>query len=66
ASSDVPCVRLIDFGICSFTERDTIHKFIWGENDSSRPLEFVHYGSYIARSTTVWQAEVVMLEIIHQ
>uniref|UniRef100_A0A3B3IL48 non-specific serine/threonine protein kinase n=1 Tax=Oryzias latipes TaxID=8090 RepID=A0A3B3IL48_ORYLA len=29
--SDVPRARLIDFGMSSFTERDTVHEMDYGE-----------------------------------
>ncbi|XP_023819893.1 serine/threonine-protein kinase pim-3-like [Oryzias latipes] len=56
-SSTVPRVRLIDFGLSSFTKRDTMHKYVW-KTTCQDPPEFTHCRSYSAGPTTVWQVGV--------
>ncbi|KAI4829314.1 hypothetical protein KUCAC02_023360 [Chaenocephalus aceratus] len=62
-SSDVPRVRLIDFGCGTFVSQGTYHS----ENGTyiyATP-EWFMCGSYRAEPTTVWQIGVVLFVILH-
>nr|XP_046255807.1 serine/threonine-protein kinase pim-3-like [Scatophagus argus] len=64
-SSDVPRVRLIDFGLsCSF-EKQSVYRAFGGTLQHAPPeWHFCH--SYRPGSTTVWQIGVALFELLHR
>uniref|UniRef100_A0A3Q3VVA8 Serine/threonine-protein kinase n=1 Tax=Mola mola TaxID=94237 RepID=A0A3Q3VVA8_MOLML len=63
-SSDVPCVRIIDFGCGTFLT-NMLHTVQQGTYEYTPPEWFLN-GSYKAEPTTVWQIGVVMFSILQK
>ncbi|XP_008304736.1 serine/threonine-protein kinase pim-1-like, partial [Stegastes partitus] len=63
--SEVPRVRLIDFGLSCFSERRSSYSVFCGTRDHSPP-EWLWFGGYTAGPTTVWQLGVVLFEMVHR
>ncbi|XP_031696265.1 serine/threonine-protein kinase pim-1-like, partial [Anarrhichthys ocellatus] len=61
-SSDVPRVRLIDFGVSCFVKRGSRYRSFYG---SSIVPEWLSLGWYRAGPTTVWQIGVVLFNALH-
>ncbi|XP_041864800.1 serine/threonine-protein kinase pim-2-like [Melanotaenia boesemani] len=63
--SNIPRVRLIDFGLSCFHSDDTEFDMYYG-TDNHVPLEWLSRYKYKAGHTTVWQMGVVLFEILHK
>ncbi|KAG8010349.1 Serine/threonine-protein kinase pim-1 [Nibea albiflora] len=64
--SDVPRVRVIDFGIGAFLSGDTLNAYAEREVFLCSPPEMWKDGTFQAESTTVWQLGLVVYEILHR
>uniref|UniRef100_A0A3B5BH45 non-specific serine/threonine protein kinase n=1 Tax=Stegastes partitus TaxID=144197 RepID=A0A3B5BH45_9TELE len=62
--SEVPRVRLIDFGLTS-PGPHRLCLYLVGTRDHSPP-EWLWFGGYTAGPTTVWQLGVVLFEMVHR
>uniref|UniRef100_A0A3B4Y9A5 non-specific serine/threonine protein kinase n=1 Tax=Seriola lalandi dorsalis TaxID=1841481 RepID=A0A3B4Y9A5_SERLL len=62
--SDVPRVRLIDFGLSCFFKKRSVFQDFYGTCDHIPPEYYSHF-TYSASPTTVWQVGVVLFEIRH-
>ncbi|XP_054599681.1 serine/threonine-protein kinase pim-1-like [Nothobranchius furzeri] len=63
--SEIPRLRLIDFGLSCFT--DTEHKDGWFYGTPKHvPPEFISKGIYEAGPATVWQVGIVLYEMLHE
>ncbi|KAF6715819.1 Serine/threonine-protein kinase pim-2 [Oryzias melastigma] len=63
--SGAPRVRIIDFGLSCFTERDSNHDIFYG-TDCHVPPEWQFRCEYSAGPTTVWQMGIVLFECLHE
>ncbi|KAM8740201.1 serine/threonine-protein kinase pim-2-like [Acanthopagrus schlegelii] len=63
--SEVPRVRLIDFGLSCFTERNASYRLFSGI-ENHIPPEWYDRSTYTASPTTVWQVGIVLYEMLHQ
>ncbi|XP_024860302.2 serine/threonine-protein kinase pim-3-like [Kryptolebias marmoratus] len=63
--SEVPRIRLIDFGLSSIDEYETIFDDFIG-TWAHVPPEWLFQDMYSAESTTVWQVGVVLYETLHK
>ncbi|XP_047437214.1 serine/threonine-protein kinase pim-2-like [Mugil cephalus] len=63
--SDVPQVRIIDFGLSCFTKQRSFYRTFYGTSEHTPP-EWFSRSSYTAGPTTVWQLGVVMFEMLHR
>ncbi|TDH05287.1 hypothetical protein EPR50_G00141170 [Perca flavescens] len=63
--SDVPRVRLIDFGLSCFTKKGSLYRNFYG-TPSHIPPEWYSHCSYRPGPTTVWQLGVVMFETLQE
>uniref|UniRef100_A0A8C9YVZ4 non-specific serine/threonine protein kinase n=1 Tax=Sander lucioperca TaxID=283035 RepID=A0A8C9YVZ4_SANLU len=64
-SSDVPRIRLIDFGLSCFAKKGSSYRNFYG-TPSHIPPEWYSRCFYRPGPTTVWQLGVVMFETLHQ
>uniref|UniRef100_A0A3P9I2Z6 non-specific serine/threonine protein kinase n=1 Tax=Oryzias latipes TaxID=8090 RepID=A0A3P9I2Z6_ORYLA len=62
--SGTPRVRIIDFGLSCFTEKNSTHKTFCG-TDRYIPPEWLSQYKYSAGPTTVWQLGIVLFECLH-
>nr|XP_020448326.1 serine/threonine-protein kinase pim-1-like [Monopterus albus] len=63
--SNVPQLRLIDFGLSCFTKKTSSYKIFFG-TDAHIPPEWYQCYVYRADSTTVWQLGVVLYDMLHR
>ncbi|KAM9728513.1 serine/threonine-protein kinase pim-2-like [Menidia menidia] len=63
-STDVPRVRLIDFGLSCFVKTKSRYRVFYGTS-AHVPPEWLNSHSYTAGPTTVWQMGVVLFETLH-
>ncbi|XP_041867087.1 serine/threonine-protein kinase pim-1-like [Melanotaenia boesemani] len=63
--SDIPRLRLIDFGLSCFYEENTKFNFFEGTMDHIPP-EALRWEIYSAGPSTVWQVGVVLFETLHK
>ncbi|XP_070700194.1 serine/threonine-protein kinase pim-1-like [Pempheris klunzingeri] len=63
-SSDVPRVRLIDFGLSCFTKKRSFYRVFYGTS-AHVPPEWYHRCIYRPGPTTVWQLGVVLFDSLH-
>ncbi|XP_037607549.1 serine/threonine-protein kinase pim-2-like isoform X1 [Sebastes umbrosus] len=63
--SDVPRVRLIDFGMSCFVKRGSTYRDFYGTPDHIPP-ELFNSECYRAGPTTAWQLGVVLYETVHR
>ncbi|KAM4544864.1 serine/threonine-protein kinase pim-1-like [Odontesthes bonariensis] len=63
--SDVPQVRLIDFGLSCFNKKTSTYRNFYGTTDHAPP-EWLISCKYNAEPTTVWQVGVVLFETLHK
>nr|XP_020458898.1 serine/threonine-protein kinase pim-1-like [Monopterus albus] len=63
--SNVPRLRLIDFGLSCFTKKTSSYKTFFG-TDAHIPPEWYQCYIYRAESTTVWQLGVVLYDMLHR
>ncbi|XP_034395567.1 serine/threonine-protein kinase pim-1-like [Cyclopterus lumpus] len=61
--SDVPRVRLIDFGLSRFVKKGALYRQYYGTT-AHVPPEWYSRGQYSAGPTTVWQMGVVLFETL--
>ncbi|XP_026184334.1 serine/threonine-protein kinase pim-1-like [Mastacembelus armatus] len=64
-SSDVPRVRLIDFGLSCFFKKTSCYHVFYGTT-AHVPPEWYNRCMYSAGPTTVWQMGVVLFETLHR
>ncbi|XP_070759975.1 ribosomal protein S6 kinase alpha-5-like [Enoplosus armatus] len=64
-SSDVPRLRLIDFGLSCFTKKTSSYRIFYGTS-AHIPPEWYQSWTYKAGPTTVWQLGVVLYEMLHR
>uniref|UniRef100_A0A3P9MD71 non-specific serine/threonine protein kinase n=1 Tax=Oryzias latipes TaxID=8090 RepID=A0A3P9MD71_ORYLA len=62
--SGTPRVRIIDFGLSCFTEKNSNHNTFYG-TDCHVPPEWLFRYQYSAGPTTVWQLGIVLFECLH-
>ncbi|KAK2849572.1 hypothetical protein Q5P01_009406 [Channa striata] len=62
--SDVPRVRIIDFGLSCFFKKTSTYKVFYGTPANVPPEWFSRY-AYRAGPTTVWQLGVVLFDTLH-
>uniref|UniRef100_A0A671TP39 non-specific serine/threonine protein kinase n=1 Tax=Sparus aurata TaxID=8175 RepID=A0A671TP39_SPAAU len=62
--SDVPRVRLIDFGLGCFVKKGSLYRVFYGTTDHVPPEWKSHY-TYRAGTSTVWQMGVVLFDSLH-
>ncbi|XP_059202921.1 serine/threonine-protein kinase pim-3-like [Centropristis striata] len=62
--SDVPRVRLIDFGLSCFVKKGSFFRTFYG-TAAHIPPEWYVRSRYTAGATTAWQMGVVLFEILH-
>ncbi|XP_071321606.1 serine/threonine-protein kinase pim-1-like [Trachinotus anak] len=62
--SDVPRVRLIDFGLSCFFKKRSVYRVFYGTS-AHIPPEYYKRFTYSAGPTTVWQLGVVLFEMLH-
>uniref|UniRef100_A0AAZ1XBZ2 non-specific serine/threonine protein kinase n=2 Tax=Oreochromis aureus TaxID=47969 RepID=A0AAZ1XBZ2_OREAU len=62
--SDVPRVRIIDFGLSCFVKERSLYRVFYG-TDIYSPPEWYRQGCYRCGPTTVWQMGVVLYEALH-
>uniref|UniRef100_A0AAQ6ITP3 non-specific serine/threonine protein kinase n=1 Tax=Anabas testudineus TaxID=64144 RepID=A0AAQ6ITP3_ANATE len=62
--SDVPRVRLIDFGLSCFFKKGSLYRVFYGTSAHVPPEWYSRY-AYRAGPTTVWQLGVVLFETLH-
>ncbi|XP_068572700.1 serine/threonine-protein kinase pim-1-like [Cebidichthys violaceus] len=63
SSADVPRVRLLDFGMSCFGEREDTYHIFYG---TTIPPEWRNHGMYRAGSMTVFQIGVVLFNTVHR
>ncbi|KAM9728562.1 serine/threonine-protein kinase pim-1-like [Menidia menidia] len=63
-STNVPRVRLIDFGLSCFVKTKSRYRVFYGTS-AHVPPEWLNSHSYTAGPTTVWQMGVVLFETLH-
>ncbi|KAM9337138.1 serine/threonine-protein kinase pim-1-like [Symphorus nematophorus] len=63
--SDVPRVRIIDFGLGCFFKKRSFFQVFFGTS-AHAPPEWVSRSLYRAGPTTVWQLGVVLFDSLHQ
>ncbi|XP_070820011.1 serine/threonine-protein kinase pim-1-like [Chaetodon trifascialis] len=63
--TDVPRLRLIDFGLSCFTNKTSKYRIFYG-TPAHIPPEWIQHGTYSAGPTTVWQLGVVLYEMLHR
>ncbi|XP_018548135.1 serine/threonine-protein kinase pim-2 [Lates calcarifer] len=63
--SEVPRVRLIDFGLSCFFKKRSLYRVFYG-TPAHIPPEFYSRKTYWAGPTTVWQVGVVLFEMLHR
>ncbi|XP_070773714.1 serine/threonine-protein kinase pim-1-like [Enoplosus armatus] len=63
--SDVPRVRLIDFGLSCFVKKKSVYRVFYGTL-AHTPPEWHSQSTYRAGPTTVWQMGVVLFEMLHR
>nr|XP_046272501.1 serine/threonine-protein kinase pim-1-like [Scatophagus argus]XP_046272536.1 serine/threonine-protein kinase pim-1-like [Scatophagus argus] len=64
-SSDVPRVRVIDFGLSCFFKKTSVYRVFCGTPQHVPPEWYSHY-TYRPGPTTVWQMGVVLYELLHR
>ncbi|KAM7373925.1 hypothetical protein PAMP_006613 [Pampus punctatissimus] len=64
-STDVPCVRLIDFGLSCFFKKRSSYSVFYGTSAHTPPEWYDRY-TYRVSPTTVWQLGVVLFETLHR
>nr|XP_046253942.1 serine/threonine-protein kinase pim-1-like isoform X2 [Scatophagus argus] len=64
-SSDVPRVRVIDFGLSCFFKKKSVYRVFYGTPQHVPPEWYSHY-AYRPGPTTVWQMGVVLYELLHR
>ncbi|XP_072231757.1 serine/threonine-protein kinase pim-1-like [Leuresthes tenuis] len=62
--SDVPRLRLIDFGMSCINKKTSIYRTFYGTS-AHVPPEWLNSCTYSAGPTTVWQVGVVLFEMLH-
>ncbi|XP_072231763.1 serine/threonine-protein kinase pim-1-like [Leuresthes tenuis] len=62
--SDVPRLRLIDFGLSCINKKTSIYRTFYGTS-AHVPPEWLRSYTYSAGPTTVWQVGVVLFEMLH-
>ncbi|XP_072231747.1 serine/threonine-protein kinase pim-1-like [Leuresthes tenuis] len=62
--SDVPRLRLIDFGLSCINKKTSIYRTFYGTS-AHVPPEWLSSCTYSAGPTTVWQVGVVLFEMLH-
>ncbi|CAK6970684.1 serine/threonine-protein kinase pim-1-like [Scomber scombrus] len=62
--TDVPRVRLIDFGLSCFFKKRSLYSAFYGTT-AHVPPEWYSRGTYRAGPTTVWQLGVVLFDMLH-
>ncbi|XP_072231746.1 serine/threonine-protein kinase pim-1-like [Leuresthes tenuis] len=62
--SDVPRLRLIDFGMSCINKKTSIYRTFYGTS-AHVPPEWLSSCTYSAGPTTVWQVGVVLFEMLH-
>ncbi|KAL3970175.1 C1q-related factor [Sarotherodon galilaeus] len=62
--SDVPRVRIIDFGLSCFVKERSLYRVFYG-TDIYSPPEWYRRSCYRCGPTTVWQMGVVLYEALH-
>ncbi|XP_029303891.1 serine/threonine-protein kinase pim-1-like [Cottoperca gobio] len=62
--SDIPRVRLIDFGLSCFVKKRSCYHIFYGTS-AHTPPEWLSHCAYRAGPTTVWQLGVVLFETLH-
>ncbi|CAK6970692.1 serine/threonine-protein kinase pim-1-like [Scomber scombrus] len=62
--TDVPHVRLIDFGLSCFYKKRSLYSAFYGTT-AHVPPEWYSRGTYRAGPTTVWQLGVVLFDMLH-
>ncbi|XP_073337250.1 serine/threonine-protein kinase pim-1-like [Pagrus major] len=63
--SEVPRVRLIDFGLSCFSETNASYSLFSG-TEHHIPPEWYDRSTYTAGPTTVWQVGIVLYEMLHE
>ncbi|XP_034754028.1 serine/threonine-protein kinase pim-1-like [Etheostoma cragini] len=63
--SDVPRLRLIDFGLSCFARKGSFYRIFYG-TASHIPPEWYSHCMYRPSPTTVWQLGVVLFEMLHR
>uniref|UniRef100_A0A3P9L161 non-specific serine/threonine protein kinase n=1 Tax=Oryzias latipes TaxID=8090 RepID=A0A3P9L161_ORYLA len=63
--SGTPRVRIIDFGLSCFTEKNSNHNTFYG-TECHIPPEWLFWYQYSAGPTTVWQLGIVLFECLHK
>ncbi|XP_034746554.1 serine/threonine-protein kinase pim-3-like [Etheostoma cragini] len=63
--SDVPRLRLIDFGLSCFAKKGSFYRNFYGTAAHIPPEWYVHC-MYRPSPTTVWQVGVVLFEMLHK
>ncbi|KAI3373911.1 hypothetical protein L3Q82_022486, partial [Scortum barcoo] len=64
-SSDVPRVRLIDFGLSCFVKETSFFRVFYGTS-AHIPPEYYSSSTYRAGPSTVWQLGVVLFDSLHR
>nr|XP_054592902.1 serine/threonine-protein kinase pim-1-like [Nothobranchius furzeri] len=63
--SEIPQLRVIDFGLSCFTDREYEDGWFYG-TEKHAPPEYISKSVYEAGPATVWQVGVVLYEMLHQ
>ncbi|XP_044077665.1 serine/threonine-protein kinase pim-1-like isoform X2 [Siniperca chuatsi] len=63
--SNVPRVRIIDFGLSCFVKKGSFYRIFYGTS-AHIPPEWYSHCTYRAGPTTVWQMGVVLFDMLHR
>ncbi|XP_044192704.1 serine/threonine-protein kinase pim-1-like [Thunnus albacares] len=64
-STDVPRLRMIDFGLSCFTKKTSTYRIFYGTS-AHIPPEWYRCGTYRAGPATVWQLGLVLFDMLHR